>query len=226
MDDHRFINILLVDDHEMVREGLVVFLSTQADFKIVGQASSGYAALEIIEVTLPDVILMDLVMPGIDGVETTLKIKAAYPQIEIIALTSFIDDEKVVSAIKAGVSGYVMKDVNPLILAEAIRSAARGEIYLDPAAARFLARKMRPEFLGNGEEKSYIKTLTNRELEVLKYVARGLSNQEISETLSISIKTVKVHFGKILQKLNLENRVQAVLFALSQELISLDEINI
>lgn len=227
MENKDLINILLVDDHEMVREGLVVFLSTQPDFKVVGQADSGQAAFALVEKTQPDIILMDLVMPGEDGIETTKRIKISYPAIEIIALTSFIDDEKVVTAIKAGVSGYVMKDVNPMELAEAIRTAARGEVYLVPAAARFLAKKMRPEFVNiPNAESSYIESLTNRELEVLKWVAKGLTNQEIADQLTISIKTVKVHFGNVLQKLNLDSRVQAVLFALSHDLISLDEIDI
>lgn len=226
MEHKDLINILLVDDHEMVREGLVVFLSTQPDFRVVGQADSGQVALTLVETTQPDIILMDLIMPGMDGIETTKRIKFAYPHIEIIALTSFIDDEKVVSAIKAGVSGYVMKDVNPMELAQAIRAAARGEVYLVPAAARFLAKKMRPEFLNNHNDQAFIENLTNREMEVLIWVAKGLTNQEIADRLKISIKTVKVHFGNVLQKLNLENRVQAVLYALSHDLVSLDEIDV
>ena len=217
---------MLVDDLAMVREGLVVFLCNQPDFEVVGQAISGEQALELLRSIQPDVILMDLIMTGMDGIETTQRIKYKLPEIEVIALTSFIDDEKVVSAIKAGASGYIMKDINPIELAQAIRSAANGEVYLVPAAARFLAKKMRPDFLNENSDISPIEHLTNRELEVFKLVAKGLSNQEIANRLQISVKTVKVHFGNILQKLNLENRVQAVLYALSNELVTLDEIEI
>lgn len=224
MKDQNIIQLMLVDDHEMVREGLVVFLSGQSDFEVIAQASNGEEALEILKHHQPDVILIDLIMPVLDGIETTKRVKYLYPQIEIIALTSFIDDEKVIAAIKAGVSGYIMKDVNPHQLAQAIRSAAVGEVFLAPAAARFLAKRMRPDFLNSEESNNYLENLTVRELEVLKCVAKGLTNQEIAERLNISIKTVKVHFGNILQKLKLNNRVQAVLYALSHELISMDEI--
>lgn len=220
------IQIMLVDDHEMVREGLVVFLSSQPDFEVIDQAGNGVEALEKLKQNQPDVILMDLIMPEMDGIETTRRVKYLYPHIEIIALTSFIDDEKVVAAIKAGVSGYVMKDINPLELAQAIRSAAEGEVFLVPAAARFLAKKMRPDFINANDPNALLESLTNRELEVLQWVTRGLTNQEIAERLNISIKTVKVHFGNILQKLELDNRVQAVLYALSHDLVSLDEIEV
>ncbi len=220
------IQLMLVDDHEMVREGLVVFLSSQPDFEVIDQAGNGQEALEKLKQRQPDVILMDLIMPVMDGIEATQRVKFLYPQIEIIALTSFIDDEKVVAAIKAGVSGYIMKDVNPIELAQAIRSAAEGEVFLVPAAARFLAKKMRPDFLNAKDSNRSLENLTNREIEVLTWVAKGLTNQEIATRLTISIKTVKVHVGNILQKLKLDNRVQAVLYALSHDLVSLDEIDV
>jgi DNA-binding NarL/FixJ family response regulator len=226
MKSNSKIRILLVDDHEMVREGLMVFLSTQSDFEVIGQANSGEKAIESVRNQVPDIVLMDLVMPGMDGIQATFKIKESYPHVEVIALTSYIDDEKVVDAIRAGISGYVMKDVNPLELAYAIRTAASGEIYLIPAAARFLTKKLRPDFLKTKDKGKEIHMITPREIEVLEQIAKGYSNPLIAGNLSISIKTVKVHINNLLRKTQLDSRVQLVLYALFHEYVTLKEIEL
>lgn len=216
------IRVLLVDDHQMVRQGLRFFLSTQPGFDVVGEAEDGRAAVALADELRPDVVLMDLVMPEMDGLEAMRRICSRHEDVEILVLTSFVDDEKVLSAIKCGASGYLMKDVNPQELARAIRTAARGEVYLDADAARRLARAMRPEE-GESDEPAP-DVLTERELEVLALIARGLSNREIANDLSIALKTVKGHVSSILQKLELESRVQAALYALRHEVVQLEDV--
>lgn len=217
MSDDSLIRVLLVDDHEMVRQGLVFFLSIQADIRVVDQAANGLEAVQKAAQHRPDVILMDLVMPEMDGIEATRQIKMQYPAIEVLALTSYSDEERVTEAIEAGVAGYVMKDINPVELARAIRSAARGEMYLSPSAARFLARRIR------SSTPVLLDPLTPRELEVLTRLARGLNNQDIAQDLVISPKTVKAHLGSIFQKLGVNSRTQAALYALQHNLVRLEE---
>lgn len=220
--DDRPIRVLLVDDHQMVRQGLHYFLSTQPGFDVVGEADDGAMAIPLVARLQPDVILMDLVMPEVDGLEATCQILAQHNDVQILVLTSYIDDQRVVSAINCGASGYLIKDVNPQELARAIRAVARGEVYLQGEAATHLANAMRPD---SGEAQEPLpEVLTEREVEVLTLVARGLSNRDIAGALSISLKTVKGHVSSILQKLELESRVQAALYALRHEIVQLEEV--
>ena len=213
------IRVLLVDDHEIVRQGLVFFLSTQADIEVVGQAENGERALELAASLNPDVVLMDIVMPGKDGIEATLQLKESHPEIAILALTSYIDQNKVIDALSAGMSGYIMKDISSGELIRAIKAAAQEEIYFSPEAAKYVARRVS----GQSSSSPSPQILTEREIEVLGLLSRGLNNTDIGSDLNISIKTVKTHVSNILQKLNLENRTQAALYALRHNLVSLDE---
>lgn len=213
------IRVLLADDHEMVRQGLLIFLNASPDIAVIAQAQNGLEAVARVDENPPDVVLMDLVMPKLDGVEATRRIKANHPQVEIIALTSYIDEDKVTDALSAGVAGYVMKEVSPSELARAIRAAARGEMYLSPVAARYLAKRVQP----TKPPETALTTLTERELDVLKLIARGLSNQDIAQDLNISAKTVKAHATTIFQKLGLMSRTQAALYALRYNLVPLDD---
>jgi len=214
------IRVLLADDHQVVRQGLMIFLSTSPDIAVIAEAQNGLEAIACVNHDPPDVVLMDLVMPELDGIQATQQIKAAHPEVEVIALTSYIDEAKVADALAAGVAGYVMKDVSPMELARAIRAAAHGELYLSPQAARLLARRVQPP----PHSENALATLTEREREVLRLVARGLSNQDIAQDLNISAKTVKAHVTSILQKLGLASRTQAALYALRFNLVPLDEI--
>lgn len=216
------IRVLIVDDHQMVRQGLRFFLSTQPGIVLVGEAEGGAEAVALADKLRPDVVLMDLIMPGMDGLEAICQIRSHHNEIEILVLTSYVDDQKVLSAIKCGANGYLMKDVKPQELARAIRTAAQGEVYLHTEAARYLADAMRPE--SNEGYKPAPDILTDRETEILGLIARGLSNQDIAEDLVISPTTVKGHVSSILQKLGLESRVQAALYALRHEVVQLDDL--
>ena len=214
--------VLLVDDHRMVRQGLIFFLSTQPEITIVGEADTGEQALELIQNLKPDVVLLDLVLPTLGGIDVLREIHSNHPTVDVIILSSFVDNEKVRQAIQAGAAGYLMKDVDPDELVNAIRSARRGELYLHPEAARRLAEAMRPG--PDDQQEPLPDVLTEREREVLELVTRGLSNQEIADHLSVGLKTVKSHMTNIFQKLELENRVQAALYALRHHIVQLDEL--
>jgi NarL family two-component system response regulator LiaR len=208
------IRVLVCDDHEVVREGLSTFLASQDDIEIAGQAANGEEAVEMALELQPDVILMDVMMPLVDGIEAIRRIMAEFYSAKIIVLSSFADDEQVFPAIRAGAVGYLMKDVSPTDLAKAIRMAVRGEPLLHPDVARRLMKQVahptaQPETLGR---------LTEREVEVLRLIASGRSNKEIALDLTLSEKTVKTHVSNILQKLNLADRTQAALFAVRQGL--------
>ena len=213
-------NVLLVDDHAMVRQGLVYFLNSQGNFRVVGEAENGEEAIRQIEEQQPDVVIMDLVMPEMSGLTAIQIIKSKFPGVEILVVSSFVDEQKVLNAIQMGASGYIMKDANPKELARAVRSASRGEMYLDPKATHFLSQGLRSEDAQTlpGAE------LTERELEVLQLITRGLSNKDIAQDLHISLKTVKSHVSSILSKLGLSSRLQAALFALRHGLVTMDEI--
>ncbi|ERI08217.1 response regulator protein VraR [Aneurinibacillus aneurinilyticus ATCC 12856] len=204
------IKVLLIDDHEMVRMGLVAFLSTEEDIEIVGEAGSGAEGLKIAEQTKPDIILMDLVMDGMDGIETTRRMKLLHPEGKVIVLTSFIDDEKVYPVIEAGAFSYLLKTARAPEIAQAIRQAHRGQPVLEAQVAGKIMSRFRQR---NADEAPLHEQCTNRELEVLRLLGEGKSNQEIAEELYIGIKTVKTHVSNILSKLGVEDRTQAAIYA-------------
>lgn len=207
------ISVLIVDDHPVVREGLCSFLELHQDLEVVGEANDGVEAVEKVGELLPDVVLMDLVMPRMDGIAAIRQIRALSPSTRILVLTSFADDDKVFPAVKAGAHGYLMKDIRPADLAESIRSAYRGEPTLHPQIARKLM-----EQLSGREGEVPGERLTAREGDVLRLIARGHSNKEIAHQLVISEKTVKTHVSNILQKLHLADRTQAAIYAVRQRI--------
>ncbi|MEP6775414.1 MAG: response regulator transcription factor [Chloroflexota bacterium] len=208
------ITVVIVDDHTIVRQGLRTYLELQPDVHVVGEAANGNEAMAVVRDSLPDIVLMDLVMPVMDGVDATRAITAISPSTRVIVLTSFSEDEKVFASIKAGAQGYLMKDVLPSDLVAAIRTVNRGEAQLDPE----IARKVMQEF-ANPQPVAPKHDLTDRELEVLRLIAQGKSNKDISEDLVLSEKTVKTHVSNILQKLHLSDRTQAAVFALRQKIV-------
>lgn len=211
------ISVLIADDHPVVRQGLRAFLELQADMEIVGEASGGEEAVALVQELLPDVVLMDLVMPGVDGVEATRRIRSVSPATKVIALTSFTDDETVFASVKAGAAGYLLKDVHPQALGDAIRTVHRGEALLHPA----IAAKLMQEF-AQDDKRSAKDPLTEREHDVLRHIARGMSNKEIAAALVLSEKTIKTHVSNILQKLHLADRTQAALYAVKEGLVELE----
>ena len=208
--------VLIVDDHMMVREGVMSFLDQFEDISVVGEADNGADAVEKARSLAPDVVLMDLMMPGMDGVEATRRIKAEGPQIHILALTSFCTDDLVFSVLRAGAVGYILKDSDPRNLVRAIREARRGESSLHPSAAQ----RVLQGFHGSGKVLAETPVLTPREVEVLKLVAKGHTDQEIARSLTVSPATVRTHVSNILARLHLANRVQAALYALKSGLVS------
>jgi len=213
------ISVLIVDDHAVVRQGIRTFLETAPDLKVIGAAEGGAEAVRLAAEFKPDVALVDLVMPGMDGVETTRAIRAASPSTRVIIFTSFHEDEHIFPAIRAGALSYLTKEAAPNEIADAIRKAARGEAVLE---ARVAARVVR-ELQGPGREPvNLYTTLSERELEVLRLVARGSSNQEIAEKLVIGESTVKTHVSSILSKLQLEDRTQAAVYAWASGLVRRD----
>lgn len=215
----RKISILIVDDHEVVRQGLKAYLDAQPDFFVVGEASSGEDAEKLAGDLLPDVVLMDLVMSGIGGVVATRKIKDVTPRTQIVVLTSYHQDEFIFPALQAGAISYVLKDVKMDDLVDAIRKAAQGEAVLHPRVAERVIHEI------TGAKRAVFNPfteLTNREMEILRLIARGLSNSEIAEELIISENTVKGHVSNILSKLHLADRTQAAVYAWEQGLIHRD----
>jgi NarL family two-component system response regulator LiaR len=214
------IRVLITDDHDIVRKGLTVLLATERDIKVVGEAKDGLEAVEKAGSLKPDVVLMDLMMPQMDGIEATRRITGAHPQVRILVLTSFAADDKVFPAVKAGALGYLLKDSSPEELVEAIHRVARGEPSLEPA----IARKVLQEISHPGKEKPTSDPLTERELEVLRLISQGLSNKEIAAKIFIAEWTVRTHVSNILGKLQLASRTQAALYALRSGLASLDDV--
>ncbi len=209
------ITVLIVDDHAVVRQGIRAFLETQDDIQVVAEAASGEEALACAARHAPDVVLMDLVMPGMDGVQATREIKRISPRSQVIVLTSYHDDEHIFPAIRAGALSYLLKDVAPADLLDAVRRAARGEAVLHPRVAARLMQELRAEERREPADPkpSAFADLTEREIEVLRLIAEGLSNAEIAARLVISERTVKSHVSNILSKLHLADRTQAAVYA-------------
>ncbi len=208
------IRLMLVDDHTVVRQGLRMVLSLEPDLDIVGEAGNGKEACELIPKLKPQVVLMDLLMPVMDGVSAIRAIKQDYPDIEVVALTSVLEDRLVIDAVEAGAAGYLLKETGPEELVEAIRAAAKGEVRLHPKAQKRLIKEVRtPEMR---------ESLTERETQTLRLIARGYANKDIAAELSVSEVTVKTHVSSILSKLHLSSRTQAALFALKEGLVGLE----
>lgn len=210
------IKVLLVDDHAVVRQGLRMFLSLDDELEIVGEASNGEEGLALARRLAPDVILMDLLMPGMDGIAATAVLRRELPQTEVIALTSVLEDRLVVDAIRAGAIGYLLKDTNADDLCRAIKAAAAGQVQLSPQAAARLMREVR---VPDSPE-----ALTERETEVLRLLGQGRANKEIAASLTITEKTVKTHVSNILAKLGVSSRTQAALYAVRIGLVTPPEV--
>ncbi len=210
------ITVIIADDHSVVRQGVRAFLETQPDLTVVGEAASGEEAVRLCADNVPDVALVDLVMPGLDGVDATRRIKQVSPRTQVIVLTSYHEDQHIVPAIRAGALSYLLKDIKPAELVEAVRKAARGEVVLHPRVA---AQMMRALHGDQTSEAGRLAALSAREVEVLRLIAEGLSNAELAEKLFISEKTVKSHVSNILSKLHLADRTQAAVHAWKKGLI-------
>jgi NarL family two-component system response regulator LiaR len=214
------IRVILVDDHNIVRLGLKAYFATLPDIQVVGEASTGEEAVRLATELVPDVVLMDLLMPGMDGVEATRHIKKVSPHSQVIVVTSYHEDEHIFPAIRAGALSYVLKDIDPDELAEAIRRAAVGEAMINPR----VATRMVKELHGGSDDKADLFTeLTDREMEVLRQIAAGKCNREIATSLVISEKTVKTHITNILTKLHLSDRTQAAVLAWQKGIVRRDQ---
>ncbi|MNC21694.1 Transcriptional regulatory protein LiaR [compost metagenome] len=211
MEMEEAIKVLLVDDHEMVRIGLAAVLGTEDGIEVVGEAGSGEEGIRLAQEYNPDVVLMDLVMDGMDGIETTRQLLKLYPDCKVIVLTSYLDDEKMYPVIEAGAFSYLLKTSRASEVADAIRAAARGQSVLESQVASKMMNRFR--LSAKGSEAPAYKELTEREMEVLKLLAQGKSNQDIADQLIIGIKTVKFHVTNILAKLGVEDRTQAAIYA-------------
>ena len=210
------ITVLLVDDHAIVRSGVRAYLDSQPDLHVVGEAGSGAEAVRLAEELVPDVVLMDLIMPEMDGVEATWRVRRVSPRSQVVVLTSFHEDEQLFPAIKAGALSYLLKDIAPEALADAIRSAALGEAVLHPRVAARLIQEMRGE---RSSTQNLYTELSEREMEVLRLIAEGLSNAAIAARLVLSEKTIKGHVSNILSKLHLTDRTQAAVLAWREGII-------
>jgi len=211
------IRVLIADDHAVVRQGLRAFLEVQGDIEVVGEAADGEEAVGLTQGLAPDVVVMDLVMPRVDGIEAIRQIRAVPSAAKVIVLTSFADDQKVFAAVRAGAAGYLLKDVQPRDLAEAIRTVMRGEALLNPAVAAKLMQEFAQEARPAASQ-----SLTEREMDVLRLIARGRSNKEIALDLGVAEKTVKTHVSSILGKLQLADRTQAALYAVRERLVEIE----
>lgn len=206
------VRVLIADDHSVVRQGLRMFLKLDPELEVVGEAADGAEAIKMARALTPDVVLMDLLMPGTDGITATQRIRAEVPQTEVLALTSVLEDASVVGAVQAGAIGYLLKDTQAEQLCKAIKAAAKGQVQLAPEAAARLVREVRaPDNPGS---------LTGRETEVLRALATGLTNREIGRALNIGERTVKTHVSHLLSKLGLQSRTQAALYAVRIGLVA------
>ena len=213
MTDTTPIRVLLVDDHAVVRMGLKVFFDIQPDIEVIGEAADGSEGLALARRLRPDVVLMDLLMPNMDGLTAIARIKSELPETEIVAITSFIEEEKVTAALEAGATGYLLKDAEAEEVAAAVRAAYAGEMTLDPAVARLLAQRLRTKRV----EPDPAEPLTDREKDVLRLLGQGLSNKDIGSTLFITERTARTYVSNILGKLGLASRTQAALWAVEHK---------
>jgi len=213
------ITVLVVDDHKVVRQGVRAFMDTQPDLTVVGEAEAGEEAVSLAAEHAPDVVIVDLVMPGMDGIEVTRRVKQASPRTQVIVLTSYHQDEHIFPAIRAGALSYLLKDVGPAELADAVRKAAAGEAVLHPRVA---ARVVQELHGARHDLPNPFTELSERELEVLRLIADGMNNADIAEALVISEKTVKSHVSNILNKLHLAGRTQAAVYAWREGVVRRD----
>jgi DNA-binding NarL/FixJ family response regulator len=210
------IRVLIVDDHAVVRIGLRTFFDLQPDIEVVGEAADGSEGVAMARRLEPDVVLMDLLMPNMDGITAIGRIKAERPETEIVTMTSFIEEEKVTSALEAGASGYVLKDAEAEEVAAAVRAAHAGEVHLDPAVARLLAQRLRNR---SNAQDDLAEPLTEREKDVLRLLGQGMSNKDIGTALFITERTARTYVSNILGKLGLASRTQAALYAVEHKLV-------
>lgn len=213
---HHRTSILIVDDHEVVRNGIRSYLEKISDFHVVGEASSGEEALSLVSEMIPDIVLLDLMMPGMDGIETTRRIRQISPRTKVVVLTSYHEDVHIFPALKAGAISYILKDMKMDKLVDVLHRAVQGEVTLHPRVASRVLQNIR----GEGSEQPLFTELTDRETDVLKLIANGLTNSQIAEKLVISENTVKGHVSNILSKLHLADRTQAAVYAWQQGIVS------
>ena len=207
------IKIMIVDDHSVVRQGLKMFLGSDPELEVIGEARDGAEAVRLVNEMHPDIVLMDLVMPGMDGLTATAIIRREAAETEVIALTSVMEDSSVVDAVRAGAIGYLLKDTESFELCRAIKAAAAGQVQMSPQVLTRLMREVRTPVKG-------LEPLTDREMDVLKLLADGHSNKEIAKSLNIGEQTVKTHVSRILDKIGVPSRTQAALFAIRMGLVS------
>ncbi len=213
---HHRTSILIADDHEVVRNGIRSYLETIPDFQVVGEASSGEETLSMVAELIPDIVLLDLIMRGMDGIETTRRVKQISPRTQVVVLTSYHEDVHIFPALKAGAISYILKDMKMEKLVEALHRAVQGEVTLHPRVAARVLQNIRGE---NSEEQPLFTELTDRETDVLKLIANGLTNSQIAEKLVISENTVKGHVSNILSKLHLADRTQVAVYAWQQGIV-------
>jgi NarL family two-component system response regulator LiaR len=217
------IKILIADDHAVVRDGTRQILEQEKDMEVIAEAADGAEAVKLAGSTKPDVAIIDIAMPGVDGIEATKQIKALYPSIAVLILSAYDDDQFVFSLLEAGAAGYLLKSVRGRELIEAVRQVHAGESVLHPAIARKVLNRFVPASGKAGGQKS-MEVLSDREIEVLKYATRGLSNQEIADELVLSLRTVQAHLGHIFNKLQVSSRTEAVVRALKEGWVTLEDI--
>lgn len=213
------ISIILVDDHEVVRKGVRTYLETLPEFEVVGECSSGEEAIRAVGEHIPDIVLMDLIMPGLDGIETTRQVKKISPRTQVVVLTSYHEDAHIFPALKAGAISYILKDMKMEKLVEALKKAVQGEVTLHPRVAARVLQNIRGT---GGEDQQLFTELTERELDVLKLIAGGMTNSQIAEDLVITENTVKGHVSNILSKLHLVDRTQAAVYAWQRGIVRRD----
>jgi len=215
------IRVLVVDDHTVVRDGICALLRLAGDIEVVGEASNGREALEIVRKVRPDVMLMDIAMPNMNGLDGTRRVRKEHPEVKIIVLTQYDDKEHVFSAIEAGASGFISKTAGSSELASGIRAVYRGESFLSPSAARFLVEDFRLEALHPRKEQDPYRQLSDREREVLKLLAEGHTTREIAEMLMLSVKTIEGHKTNLMSKLDLHKRTDLIKYALRKGIIEI-----